>query len=283
MGEIYLRGRIVAPVAGSKRTLLNANGTPADAMLFQVALPPDFEDLPLLPIAAEPPRVGEEVILIGFGRIREKVVTVATDGPNAFGFSWSEKGEKRWGTNRIATIGETLHQSSWTTRSFATVFDPPDAPATTPFEAQATVGDSGGGVFVRRDGRWMLVGLMTSVTGYTRLPERTSIYGDTTYVADLTRYREDILRFARPACANERDDDGDELIDFEADPGCDSPLDPSERDDPLDPATWPWLAFAGSIALAGFFNAWRRRRRPSAPLGTDASSPPARSEGNGRI
>lgn len=262
MGEIFLRGRIVPPVAGSKRTLLNANGTPADVMLFEVALPSDLEDLPLLPIATEPPQVGEEVLLIGFGRVREKVVTVSTDGPNAFGFLWSEKGEKRWGTNRIASVAETLHQTSWTTRSFATVFDPPDSPSTTPFEAQATVGDSGGGVFLKRDGRWLLVGLMTSVTGYSRLPERTSLYGDTTYVADLTRYREDILRFARPACANERDDDGDERIDFGADPDCDSPLDPSEREARGDHKTWGWLAAAGLVAVAGFATAWRRRRLP---------------------
>ncbi len=46
MGEVFLRGEIVPPVAGSKRTLLNANGTPADAMIFEVALPEGFEDLP---------------------------------------------------------------------------------------------------------------------------------------------------------------------------------------------------------------------------------------------
>lgn len=281
-GEIFLRGRIVPPVAGSKRTLLNPNGTPADAMLFQVALPPDLEDLPLMPIAAEPPQVGEEVLLIGFGRVREKVVTVATDGRTAFGFSWSERGEKRWGTNRIASIGETLHQSSWTTRSFATIFDPPDAPSTTPFEAQATVGDSGGGVFVKRDGAWLLVGLMTSVTGYTRQPERTTLYGDTTYVADLTRYREDILRFARPACANEQDDDGDERIDFEADPGCDSPFDRSERDEGLDLTSWSWVGLAGLVAAAGFATAWRRRRLPLGRSGPEESLRPPHQEPRSR-
>lgn len=260
-GEIFLRGEIVPPVAGSRRTLLNANGTPADAMLFEVVLPKDFEDLPLLPIADTPPAVGDEVLLIGFGRVREKVVEVSTDGPNEFGFSWSERGAKRWGTNRISSVGENLFQGSWSTRSIATVFDPPSAAETTEHEAQATVGDSGGALFVKRDGQWLLAGMMTSVTGYTRHPARTSMYGDTTYAADLSVYRGEILHWARPVCANEEDDDGDEQIDYAEDPGCDSERDPSERDRGMGTAEWPWLAFAGGIALAGFVTAWRRRRR----------------------
>lgn len=263
-GEIFLRGEIVPPVAGSRRTLLNANGTPADAMLFEVELPAGFEDLPDLPIAKTPPVIGEEVLLIGFGRIREKVVEVSTDGPNAFGFSWSEKGQKRWGTNRISSIDENLYQGSWTTRAIATVFDPPDASDATEHEAQATVGDSGGAVFVKRDGEWLLAGMMTSVTGYARQPSRTSMYGDTTYAADLSVYRGEILHWARPACANEEDDDGDERIDYAEDPGCDSARDANERDRGLTDDEWPWMAFAGIVALAGFVTAWRRRRAPAA-------------------
>lgn len=263
-GEIFLRGEIVPPVAGSRRTLLNANGTPADAMLFEVDLPEGFADLPDLPIAKSPPAIGDEVLLIGFGRVREKVVEVSTDGPNEFGFSWSERGQKRWGTNRISAYDENLYQGSWTTRAIATVFDPPGDPDATEYEAQATVGDSGGAVFVKREGEWLLAGMMTSVTGYTRLPARTSMYGDTTYAADLSAYRDEILHWARPACANEVDDDGDERIDFAEDPGCDSERDPSERDRGLDRGEWPWIVFAGIVALAGFATAWNRRRTPLA-------------------
>ncbi|MFO0690482.1 MAG: hypothetical protein U0900_17410 [Myxococcota bacterium] len=263
-GEIFLRGEIVPPVAGSRRTLLNPNGTPADAMLFEVELPEGFEDLPALPLAKTPPAVGDEVLLIGFGRVREKVVEVSTDGPNEFGFSWSEKGQKRWGTNRISSLDENLYQGSWSTRAIATVFDPPGSPEATDHEAQATVGDSGGAVFVKREGEWLLAGMMTSVTGYTRHPARTSMYGDMTYAADLSVYRAEILHWARPACSNEEDDDGDERIDFAEDPGCDSALDTSERDRGLPAAEWPWIAFAVLVAIAGFATAWRRRRSPPA-------------------
>lgn len=265
MGEIFLRGEIVPPVAGSNRTLLNPNGRPADAMLFEVALPAGFADLPLLPIAAEPPQVGEEVLLIGYGRVREKVIAIETEATGkAFGFSWSQKGEKRWGTNRTSRIGEPLHQDAWTTHSMGFVFDPPDSPDVTPHEAQATVGDSGGAVFVKREEQWQLLGLMTSVTGYARAPARTSMYGDVTFAADLSAYREEILRFARPACANELDDDGDLAIDFPADGACDSALDRSERDAPAPMGSRIGLALAVAAALAGLAVALRYRLRPPA-------------------
>jgi len=251
-GEIFLRGEIVPPIANSKQTLLNANGSTADAMLFEVALPEGFEDLPSLPIAKEPARIGEEVLLIGFGRVREKVVDVTVDGRSEFGFSWSEKGAKRWGTNRIVTIGETLYQGSWTTRSLAVVFDPPTTPETTRFEAQASVGDSGGGVFVKRDGQWLLAGMMTSVMGAAGAPARTSMYGDTTYAADLSAYREEILHWARPACENEEDDDGDGAFDFPADPGCDFPADRSERNGRFSIVDWRWVAVAAAVVAFGF-------------------------------
>ncbi len=262
MGEVFLRGEIVPPVAGSKRTLLNANGTPADAMIFELALPEGFVDLPLLPITREAPRAGEEVLLIGFGRGREKVVEVTTDGPSEFGFSWSEKGSKRWGTNRVSHVDETLYQGSWTTHSFSLVFDPPGTAATSEFEAQASVGDSGGAVFVKRDGAWILAGMMTSVTGYTRAPSRTSMYGDSTYAADLSTYRSEILHWSRPACANEEDDDGDEAADFPADPGCETPGDQNERDRGLASLGLRLLvgALGATLAVAGAL-AYRRGQR----------------------
>jgi len=260
MGEIFLRGEIVPPVAGSKRTLLNPNGTPADAMLFEVRLPEGFEDLPPLPIAREAPAIGDEVWLIGFGRGREKVVEVSTDGPVQYGFSWTEKGSKRWGTNRVLRVDETLYQDNWTTRSFILGFDPPTSAETTRHEAQASVGDSGGAVFVRRDGEWLLAGMMTSVTGYARAPSRTSMYGDTTYAADLTAYRDVILRWSRPACSNEIDDDGDEAIDHPDDAACDSPSDRSERDGGF-ATRWRLAGAAVLIAGAAAGAALLRRRR----------------------
>ena len=137
-----------------------------------------------------------------------------------------------------------------TTRSVAVAFDPPGAETATRHEAQAAVGDSGGAVFVKRDGIWLLAAMMTSVTGYTRAPARTSMYGDTTYAADLSSYRAEILHWARPACENEEDDDGDRLIDHPRDPGCDSPHDPSERDEGPPILEWVGVAVVLLVAVA---------------------------------
>jgi hypothetical protein len=209
------------------------------------------------------------VLLIGFGRQREKVVEVSTDGPSEFGFSWTEKGSKRWGTNRVASIDETLYQGSWTTHSFALVFDPPTTPATTEFEAQAAVGDSGGAVFVKRDGEWLLAGMMTSVTGFSRAPARTSMYGDSTYAADLSSYRSEILHWSRPACSNEEDDDGDEATDFPADPGCEAADDENERDRGIASiALRGLMAVLGATIALGIWLALRRNRARSSPSGT---------------
>ena len=230
MGEVALRGVMYEPMTGSKRSLLNESGSAADAMIFELDPEVALPDLPILPIAREPVRPGEEVLVIGFGRGREKVIEFELDGRTQFGFTWTRKGRKRWGTNRIESPVETLNQGSYSTRAFTFRFDEPLSGKATPHEAHATVGDSGGGVFVERGGQWALAGLMVSVAGDARMPGSSTLYGDVTYAADLTYYRDELLRWTRPACMNERDDDGDERIDFPLDPGCDSASDRNEWD-----------------------------------------------------
>lgn len=266
-GEILLDGRIYEPDSGRRHTLLNENGTAADAMVFALEPDPPPPDWPLLPIAEEPVQPGEEVLLIGFGRGRQRVAAIELDGVERFAFEWSARGEKRWGTNRVTSAYERTSQSAFSTRSFSFVFDPAHSPEATVHEAQAAVGDSGGGVFVRRDGEWQLAGLMISVATDSRAPGASSSYGDRTYVADLTHYREEILRWTRPACSNERDDDGDERVDYPLDPGCDSPRDRSERDAGDPGSRVPWLsltATAFAVLIAGAAIAYERSRARSA-------------------
>lgn len=263
-GEIFLEDRIIKPLRGGQHTILNPNGKTADAMVFELDRDVPVPDWPLLPIATEPPRRGEEVLLVGFGRGRDRVVEFDADGESRFAFLWSDRGEKRWGTNRIASGVETITQGTLVSRSFVLVFDPPGSPGATRYEAQAAVGDSGGGAFVYRDGSWQLLGLMVSVSGDARVPGRGSAYGDRTFVVDLTTYRDEILRWTRASCSNERDDDGDERVDYPADPGCDSPFDRDERDGSLYADTTLWIAvgatlFAVALGLLGM-RVHRRRQ-----------------------
>lgn len=272
MGEIAIGGTMYAPVSGSKRTLLNLNGTAADAMIFEIDRNAELPKLPFLPIAKEPVRPGEPVLVIGYGRGRDKVVEfVLEDGRTHFGFQWTRKGTKRWGTNRISSAFDILNQIDFTTRAVTFSFDEPLSPEATRYEAHAAVGDSGGPVFVERDGQWLLAAMMISVSGEARTPSTSTLYGDRTYAADLTYYRDEILRFTRPICANELDDDDDGRVDFPADPGCDTPDDRSEFDgDPLsDISLW-----TGALAtfLAGCVIATFVGRNLSRPRDRNASA-----------
>ena len=251
MGEIFLEGRAYPPDIRSHHTLLNLNGTAADAMVFRLTADSELPDLPLLPLAREPLQPGEDVLVIGFGRGREKVIEwMDPNDPHQrqrFAFAWSRSGRKRWGTNRIVSNHQVLVQKNWRTHAVTFRFDPPDSPTATPHEAQAAIGDSGGAVFVKRDGRWLLAGMMTSVSARLRTPKETSAYGDTTYAADVSFYRSEIIRWTRPDCANEEDDDGDGKIDFPLDPDCHAPTDPSERRVRLLTEAQAWL-----IGIVGF-------------------------------
>jgi hypothetical protein len=272
MGEVMLEGGIYMPLIRSRHTLMNETGSGADAMIFELDPSADIPDLPVLPIAASPPEPGEEVLVIGFGRERAKVVVWYFDGEPRFGFEWSKKGVKHWGTNRIVSVGEVLAQKSLRTHTIAFRFDEPDSPETTPHEAQAATGDSGGGVFVKRNGQWQLAGMMISVSNQPESPPRSAAYGDLTYAADMSFYRSEILRWARPRCSNEADDDGDGKPDFPLDPGCESPLDRDERDPkPIAPRVEWALGLVAIVAAGGWV--WRRRHRgTSTPDSTSPSS-----------
>lgn len=278
-GEIFLAGQIYEPRRTGHHTLLNENGTAADAMVFELDRSRTLPNWPRVPIVEEPVRVGEDLLLIGFGKGRARVIEANGQGQDAFAFEWTRKGEKRWGTNRVSAAQLITSPGTYTTRSFTFEFDEPFSAGATRYEVQAAIGDSGGAAFVERDGVWQLAGIMISVSNDRFAPENSSTYGDRTHVADLSVYREEIMRWTRPACANERDDDGDELVDYPLDPGCDSADDGDERDtgplanSPLSPTG---LAIAG--LLVGFVASllllrWRRaRRRAQASSGTSTPS-----------
>lgn len=253
IGEIFLDGEIFAPNVRSRHILLNDDGTAADAIVFRLDSDANLPDLPILPLARLSPLPGEELLIIGFGRGRQKVIEWDDAGVTRFAFEWSERGSKRWGTNIIFSTDARLPHRNGSTRALSFVFDPPDGEDATRHEVQATLGDSGGAVFVKRDGEWRLAGMMTSISSNSGMPEQTTTYGDITFAADISFYRDEIVRWARPKCSNEKDDDGDGKIDFPLDPGCASPGDPDERDtDPIAGAIgipWP-AALAGSAALA---------------------------------
>ena len=280
-GELLFGEEIVRPIPRNRHTLLNPNGSTADALVFELAEKPGPPDLPILPIAKRPPAVGDEVVLIGFGRVRESQLNGGDSESRSAIFKWTEKGEKRWGTNRVEAVDHWLHQRSWTTKTFAMTFTPQDAPSATQHEASAAEGDSGGAVFARIDGEWALAGLMISVASRPNKPLRSTMYGDSSFAADFSAYREEILRWTRPQCSNESDDDGDGHVDHPNDPDCQDAADDRERAEGgfmglvhRGDAAWLGLAALLTIALAYRLYDQRlaRQRGRNTPDSTSPSS-----------
>jgi hypothetical protein len=112
------------------------------------------------------------------------------------------------------------------TTSFSTRLSPI---AGTLYESTVAVGDSGGGAFMKRGDTWELAGVLFATNTYGKQPPRTTFYGNITFIADLSVYRDQVVALTSPpACRDGLDDDGDGLVDFPEDEGCTSPDDPLE-------------------------------------------------------
>ncbi len=276
-GQILLGGEVVSPEPASRHVLLNVDGSIADGVLFELDRSARLPKTPLIPIARTPVQPGEEVVLIGFGRAGGVSVRWSDEeAGERTGFRWSSEGRKHWGTNRVLGVGRWVPHRTSLSRTFVLRFDGVGDPEATRFEAHAATGDSGGGVFVRRAHGWELAGMMISVTSRVGSPAQTATFGDQTFVLDLTAYRGEILRWARPACANEEDDDGDGRVDFPHDPDCESEQDRDERSSGgllRADRIVSGVAAGALLGLLGGVLFYRRRQRGSrTPSSTSRSS-----------
>ena len=213
-------------VPGSEISLLNPEGlgltVETDLRLSQLELMPD---LPPLLLSSTPPPIDSDVIMIGRGRDRELDQTlwsvaqfgddfvwteVAVPPADAVGFKWTSTQTKRWGTNvliddllvdqREVDLDHDiiLEIEGRNVVSLITVFDGEDAELVTEFEAHATLGDSGGGVFYKNDGQWELAGVMFAVSVADGQPDDTAVFGNATFFADMATYREQIEKVVFP-------------------------------------------------------------------------------------
>ena len=205
----------------------------SDLALFRLKKDPG---LPPLPIATETPAIGTEVYMVGHGRDRELELTYweadirpdrnvwfeSDDPADHAGFKTINSHSLRWGTNLVeydeALVWENNDPGHTIVRSvgrgetilLVTEFDREDISnqyvsdsqgrIDTDFEAQAVVGDSGGGVFVLKDGRWELAGIINGVLGLENQDEvggpsskQNALFGNLTVSANLADYRDTIL------------------------------------------------------------------------------------------
>jgi hypothetical protein len=60
-------------------------------------------------------------------------------------------------------------------------------------EAQALIGDSGGGLFHKRtDGMWELTGILDAISTFNGQPGQTAVYGNATVAIDIATYQAQI-------------------------------------------------------------------------------------------
>ncbi|MCH2169831.1 trypsin-like serine protease [Myxococcota bacterium] len=237
--NVWIDGVSYTSIPGSRILLPNPTGGSADLAVWQIEDGPDFPNLPIRENDLEPAAsfvAGDEVVMIGRGRSRG--VDPITCG-SFTGYDSITPNVIRWGTNQVLWSGIELSLGAYTTDTFVTQFDA--APVGTDTrcesgdcsEAQATMGDSGGAVFAHDGTRWELAGVMLAVASQAcSLPAHPStvLYGDQTYIANLSSYRDAIIAIVRSECSNGIDDDGDGMIDL-LDPGCLSDADEGESPD----------------------------------------------------
>lgn len=154
--------------------------------------------LPVLDLATTTPAIGTGVILAGFGRNR--VQDAATNAnisdavvvPDGVGYTTTVPQVQRWGTNdtvKFDNVGPPAPVGSLSiggrpTTVFVTDFDQPGSGEwLTTSEAQAVLGDSGGGVF-GFDG--VLHGIIVAVSGSN---VTDAAFGEKTYFADVATYK----------------------------------------------------------------------------------------------
>lgn len=220
-----------ADVPGSAVRLNNPSGlgltAQTDLVMYQLTTDPG---LPALSIAPTTAPVGGEVVLIGDGAS----VTPSTSethwnvtgtfpvyawaetptGGNAHGYQFNQTGVKLWGTNIVENddtfFPETdvdapnhtvkANSGSGDVISLVTEFDQTGLTGglTTNGEAQALTGDSGSAVFYKDGANWTLAGITHAIAGFEDQPAlgTTAVFGNLTFFADLSRYRDQILAIA---------------------------------------------------------------------------------------
>lgn len=162
------------------------SGTDADLEMFRVTT--SVSDVSGTSIVSSRLSNGTDVTMIGNGYNREATETswdrswVEGGTPTRYrGYKWGSAfgTSKRWGSNTIEGSQSAVDDGYGVTDVLFTDFDNVDG------EAQGATYDSGGGVFANNK----LAGIMLFVGTYsTNQPNYTAVYGNQTYMADLSSY-----------------------------------------------------------------------------------------------
>ncbi|MEN9674589.1 MAG: hypothetical protein RIS76_485 [Verrucomicrobiota bacterium] len=134
-----------------------ARASDSDLLLVEIAGRLDADRIARLTIRTN--EVGNGVVIHGRGGPRGAAVTVeGLGGSELRGWRWTGMGSPlRWGTNVIEDVAV---EGGTNPGSFLRAWFDPDGGD---HEATVSIGDSGGGVFLREDDGWSLAGVMNAV------------------------------------------------------------------------------------------------------------------------
>jgi hypothetical protein len=223
-GPVTFGGVDYPNVPGSYTRLTGPGAVPPDVAVMKIVGDPG---IPAPVIATSPPPGNADIVMIGRGSARGAPLTWM----GLEGWQWAYPFTIRWGTNKIKTTGILLAD----TRAMEVEFDKLGQGNSTTHEAQAALGDSGGALFWKSGSQWRLAGTLFLSLAFNGQPAQTALYTNLTGAVDLSYYRTQILTYVnKPACNDGLDDDLDGLVDYPADPGCDSLTDASERSPALE-------------------------------------------------
>jgi hypothetical protein len=190
-------------------------GTNSDLILYKIdPTSSSFGEpnLPHLLLSSSAPTVGQTVMAIGRGADRADSLTywdssrpVWQTTPQASaihsGYLTTGPHVERWGENTVSTA--SMQQNMGTTanpiwiQAFSTTFN--SGASALANEFQVTLGDSGGAVFTQFGNTWMLSGMIDSIGLQNGQPystngnTNTAAFGDTSILADISFYRDQIL------------------------------------------------------------------------------------------
>ncbi len=203
----------MAPGTGHRLTNAGAAGKTATTDLYMFQLQGALPNLPAIRIASIAPANGDTVTMIGRGSLQPANLTFwnvnTSAGPlgpwvwtetdealaNEAGYKTTGSQAMRWGTNVIDDRG-WFNVGGVSVLGLRTTFDP----GVSSNEAQVVVGDSGGAMFVKQAGAWNLAGIIIAQGVFPDQPGGTSTaaYFGTSYFADLSYYRPQIVALAVP-------------------------------------------------------------------------------------
>ena len=201
--SITLNGTVYNALPNSEIQIGQSTGSPADMQIFQLAQNPG---LPSIMIASNTPRYSNTLLMMGAGDNR--MPNLATSG-SLTGYYWDASGRTmRWGTNNfVGTVSVQDGFENTVTQSFYTRFNQNGGAN----ECQAADHDSGGAVFYKTGGQWVLAGMMFAIDSEGANIGMADYTDGATYCADLSSY----FPYLKPIPGDANDDGLVDVADYD--------------------------------------------------------------------